>query len=60
MTPPTDGTPAISNLMNTGSTFVGTAANQSVNGAMPSTLGTITANNGLIYRPLIKFVCVDP
>ena len=50
---------SIDALINTGSTMIGTAANQSTAGAMPTTLGVITANNH-IDRPLIKFVCTDP
>jgi hypothetical protein len=51
--------PGVDAILNTGSTLIGTAANQSVSGAMPSTLGTITLNSN-IDRPLIKFTCVDP
>lgn len=51
--------PGLPALFNTGNTFVGTAANQSVAGAMPSTLGTITANTSVV-RPIIKFVCTNP
>jgi len=51
--------PGVDAILNTGSTLIGTAANQSVAGAMPATLGTITSNNN-IDRPLVKFVCTDP
>jgi len=52
--------PGIDVFLGTGSTMIGTAANQSVEGAMPTTLGTITSNTGGIARPIIKFTCVDP
>lgn len=57
--PSPTSSPGIDSYFNTGSTMIGTAANQSASGAMPSTLGTITPNNN-INRPLIKFTCVDP
>ncbi|MCP4878332.1 MAG: hypothetical protein GY896_23000 [Gammaproteobacteria bacterium] len=51
--------PGIDAFLNDGSTLIGTAANQSVSGAMPATLGVITPNNN-IDRPVVKFTCVDP
>lgn len=56
---PTSG-PGVDTILNTGNTMIGTAANPSTEGAMPATLGTITANNTNVDRPLIKFVCTDP
>ena len=59
-TDPTPTTaPGVDAILNTGSTVIGTAANQSVSGVLPATLGVITSNNN-IDRPLIKFTCVDP
>lgn len=58
--PTPTSSPGVDTILNTGSTMIGTAANQSVSGAMPTTLGVITANNTNVNRPLIKFVCTDP
>jgi hypothetical protein len=42
-------------LMNTQTVFIGTAANPSSSGALPSTLGTITGNSD-VDRIIVKFV----
>lgn len=57
---PSTSVPSVPLMLNTGNTLVGTAANQSVVGALPATLGAISANSTSVLRPLIKFVCVDP
>ncbi len=52
--------PGVDTVLNTGNTLIGTAANSSTAGVFQATLGTITANDTGVNRPLIKFVCTDP
>lgn len=49
----------VDNIMNQSNTLMGTSSNSSAAGVLPSSLGTITANED-VDRPVIKFVGVNP